>query len=162
MVPGTGKNSITAAVACAALLLVVAALPGALGEAAVADLRPFTSDGCSLFPDGTFTERSKWCECCFAHDIAYWRGGTTEERKQADQELRDCVRERTGDPALAETMYFGVRTGGHPVFPTWYRWGYGWNYGRGYQPLSESEQMQVQQQLDAYRKKHPSGYCRSD
>jgi hypothetical protein len=112
-----------------------------------------------LFPDGTVGDRAKWCQCCLQHDIAYWRGGTEAERKDADRTLRQCVLERTGDKALAETMYLGVRAGGHPAFPTWYRWAYGWTYGRGYEPLADDERKQVQSKLDAYVKKHPEGYC---
>jgi hypothetical protein len=69
------------------------------------------------------------------------------------------VQARTGDADLAETMYLGVRVGGHPAFPTWYRWGYGWPYGRGYEPLSKREKRQVEKQLAAYAKGHPQGYC---
>jgi len=124
-----------------------------------AELVPFTSDGCSLFPDGTFKDRDKWCDCCQNHDLAYWQGGSADERKQADANLHDCVMARTNDQRLAETMYLGARAGGHPGFPTWYRWGYGWPYGRGYQPLSNRERLQVQQRLAAYAKRHPAGYC---
>lgn len=122
-------------------------------------LVPFSSDGCSLFPDGTFDDRNKWCDCCQQHDLAYWQGGSADARNQADLILRDCIRQRTGNQALAETIYLGVRTGGHPALPTWYRWGYGWPYGRGYQPLSEEERWQVQEQIDVYRQQHPAGYC---
>ncbi len=137
------------------LVFVLLAAPAAAG----ADLRSFTSDGCSLFPDGTIKDRQKWCECCFQHDIAYWQGGTEEERKKADDELRNCVLERTKDKTLAETMYLGVRAGGHPVFPNWYRWAYGWPYGRGYKPLTDAEKEQVLERLDEYSRKHPAGYC---
>lgn len=124
-----------------------------------AGLVPFTSDGCSLFPDGTFKDRGQWCDCCQNHDLAYWQGGTVDERLQADASLRDCVLTTTSDQILAQTIYLGARAGGHPAFPTWYRWGYGWPYGRGYQPLSNVEREQVQQQLTAYAKRHPEGYC---
>jgi hypothetical protein len=97
-----------------------------------AELVPFTSDGCSLFPDGTFKDRDKWCDCCQNHDLAYWQGGSADERKQADATLHDCVMARTNDQRLAETMYLGARAGGHPGFPTWYRWGYGWPYEKDY------------------------------
>lgn len=127
--------------------------------AEAAGLADLSSDGCSLFPDGTISDRAKWCECCLRHDIAYWRGGTEEERKQADAALRDCVLERTGDKALAETMHLGVRAGGHPAFPNWYRWAYGWSYGRGYKPLTDEEQAQVRTKLEEYWKRHPAGYC---
>lgn len=122
-------------------------------------LVPFASDGCSLFPDGTLNNRNLWCDCCQQHDLAYWQGGSADERSQADVRLRDCVLARTGDPQLAETMYLGARGGGHPAFPTWYRWGYGWPYGRGYAPLSELERLQVRERLAAYRRGPAGGYC---
>lgn len=140
----------------------IMALFACFTPAKAADLKDFTSDGCSLFPDGTISDREKWCACCFKHDIAYWRGGTEAERRGADEELRSCVLERTGDKTLAETMYLGVRAGGHPVFPAWYRWAYGWSYGRGYQPLSAEDQELVRTKLAEYEKSNPVGYCRED
>ena len=128
-------------------------------DARASTLRPFASDGCSLFPDGTLKDRTRWCDCCLSHDMAYWQGGTAKERKEADKALRDCVLKRTDDKQLAETMYLGVRSGGAPVFPTWYRWGYGWPYGRGYTPLSDEDRLQVREQTAEYGQKHPAGYC---
>ena len=122
-------------------------------------IRNLTTDGCSLFPDGDLKDRHLWCDCCFAHDIAYWRGGTREERMSADETLKACVQEKTNDKVLDETMFLGVRGGGSAAFPTWYRWGYGWSYGREYAPVTKEEQSQVQERLDAYFVKHPSGYC---
>ena len=54
-------------------------------------LQPFSSDGCSAFPDGTLTNPKEWLQCCRQHDLAYWRGGTEEERQAADRELQECV-----------------------------------------------------------------------
>lgn len=139
----------------AALVLTCASPPPLQAD----DLAPFASDGCSLFPDGTVAEPAKWCDCCFEHDRAYWQGGTEEERLQADILLRECVRTKTGNATLAETMYLGVRTGGGPAFPTWYRWGYGWPFGRGYQPLSAAERQQANALLAEYAQRHPSGFC---
>jgi hypothetical protein len=141
----------------AKILACVFLISGCVTEAELGD---FWSDGCSLFPDGTLQDRSLWCDCCFNHDIAYWRGGTEEERKAADQTLRACVLEHIGNNTLATTMYDGVRVGGSPVFPTWYRWGYGWEYGRGYEPLTQEEQKQAAEKLDRYKQTHSSGYCR--
>ncbi len=145
-----------------AMLVIMAGLLLALlgpSVASAAGLRPFTSDGCSLFPDGTLKDRTLWCDCCLSHDMAYWQGGTTAERKKADKALRACVLERTHDKALAATMYLGVRAGGMPAFPAWYRWGYGWTYGRGYKALSADERQQAGERLAEYRKLHPGGYC---
>lgn len=103
------------------------------------ELEPFSSDGCSLFPDSSVISGDDWCSCCFEHDIAYWRGGTAAEREAADRELRACVEARTGDAALGRLMYAGVRAGGSPYFYTWYRWGYGWSYDRKYQALTPAE-----------------------
>jgi len=124
--------------------LLVSVLAGCVATPA---LREFSSDGCSLFPDGTSRDPNLWCECCYQHDIAYWRGGSQEERLLADEQLRACVKAKTGDAVLAQTMFVGVRGGGTPVFPTGYRWGYGWNYGRGYTPLNADEQAQVENAL---------------
>ena len=125
------------------------------------EIRGLKSDGCSLFPDGTVSDRAKWCECCFAHDIAYWRGGTREERKTADRKLRRCLLDRTGDKALVDLMYHGARVVGHAGFPTWYRWACGWEYGRGYRRLSGEERRSAREKLEEYLKGHPAGYCAS-
>jgi len=107
-----------------------------------AELKPFTSDGCSAFPDGTFEQNELWLKCCEAHDYAYWKGGTYREREAADLELRQCVAE-VGEEEVALLMLAGVRVGGTPFLPTSFRWGYGWPYPRFYGELSESELEQI-------------------
>lgn len=126
-----------------------AALLAVLLMAGCADrgLQPFTSDGCSLFPDKAPIGDADWCGCCLAHDRAYWRGGTEEQRRAADDELETCVRKATGGEALAKAMRAGVRVGGTPVLPTPFRWGYGWPYDRGYQPLTPEEEVVAQRQF---------------
>ena len=106
------------------------------------NIKPFTSDGCSIFPDGTFEQEELWLSCCTAHDYAYWQGGTNDERLAADERLRECVAE-VGEPLIANLMLGGVTVGGSPYFPTPFRWGYGWSYLRGYKPLTDSEKKQV-------------------
>jgi hypothetical protein len=81
----------------------------------------FTTDGCSLWPDGT------WRECCLEHDIAYWCGGSSDARRAADRQLRECVRSKAA-PANSQFMYYGVRFGGHPLWPFPWRWGYGFSW----------------------------------
>lgn len=122
-----------------------------VGCANTGELRPFTTDGCSMFPDRDTTSGKDWRCCCVAHDLAYWRGGTAEERSAADAELRVCVQAATGDVALGRTMHSGVRVGGTPYLPTSYRWGYGWGYGRFYRPLTALEQAQAAALLGEYR-----------
>jgi len=126
-------------------------------------LSAFSSDGCSLFPDSSLITKDDWCECCFQHDLAYWKGGTKEEREHADNDLKQCVFEKTQDEALAKVMYEGVRLGGSPYFYNWYRWGYGWNYldnTRGkYQALTEAEQKQAKSLIEQYLANNPKKYC---
>lgn len=126
--------------------------------AAAETLKPFKTDGCSLFPDGSFAKSDAWCECCIQHDIAYWQGGTLEQKQQADLELKKCVMRLTGNTVLAETMYQGVKYGGHPIFPNWYRWGYGWDYGRGFSALTSDEVKQVNMQLKFVDATCPKGW----
>lgn len=113
-------------------------------------LKPFSSDGCSLFPDANAITHADWCDCCFDHDVAYWKGGTETERESADQALRDCVLLKTQDKVLAKMMYEGVRIGGSPYFYNWYRWGYGWSYERKYQALTKDEAAQAHALLQAF------------
>ncbi|MCP3852067.1 MAG: hypothetical protein GY694_17785 [Gammaproteobacteria bacterium] len=110
------------------------------------ELKPFTTDGCSSFPDGTLVQRKLWLNCCTLHDVAYWKGGTYEARRQADHALAQCVA-GVGEPHIAKLMLAGVRVGGSPYYPTSYRWGYGWSYFRGYGALSDKELLDVQQQF---------------
>lgn len=102
-------------------------------------LAAFTSDGCSAFPDGTPSQNALWLACCTAHDRAYWRGGSYADRLAADQALEQCVAD-VGEPEIALLMLAGVRVGGSPLFPTPFRWGYGWRYPRFYGELSQAEQ----------------------
>lgn len=101
-------------------------------------IKPFTTDGCSAFPDGTAIQNELWLACCTAHDFAYWQGGTYQERVNADLALKTCV-EQVGEPAIATLMLAGVRVGGTPFLPTKFRWGYGWPYLRGYKAVTDEE-----------------------
>ena len=65
--------------------------------------------------DSSLINSDDWCACCVQHDMAYWKGGTESERLAADEALRDCVIETTGNHELAEAMFLGVRFGGVPT-----------------------------------------------
>ncbi|MBN2767549.1 MAG: hypothetical protein JXQ68_00445 [Campylobacterales bacterium] len=85
-----------------------------------------------------------------SHDLAYWKGGTQEERLQADEALKICV-ESIGEPEIAKIMLAGVRVGGTPYLPTSFRWGYGWSESRGYKALNIEEKQEVVEKLKVLR-----------
>jgi len=99
-------------------------------------LKPFQSDGCTHFPNGSLAEPELWLHCCTHHDLSYWAGGTAAERGAADRRLKECV-EETGHPEAASLMFVGVRMGGRS------HWGTGWTVPRGYAPLTDEERREV-------------------
>lgn len=106
-------------------------------------INPFQSDGCSVWPEGSKKNKTSWLRCCLVHDIAYWRGGTKEEKETADAALQSCV-ERHDSNFIAELMKFGVSIGGTPKYKTSFRWGFGWNYNRGFLPLNSRERSYIE------------------
>lgn len=122
------------------VLIILLLVP--LGSLA-SEIRPFESDGCSLFPNGTIQQNELWLSCCIAHDRAYWKGGRYQERVAADKELEACVA-AVGEPQTALLMLAGVRVGGTPYLPTKFRWGYGWPFPRGYRDLTDEEIEQIE------------------
>jgi hypothetical protein len=102
----------------------------------------FVSDGCSLWFDGGWGD-----PCCVVHDTKYWCGGSAKERSDADEQLRLCVAGRESS-AFARLMWLGVRFGGHPIFPTWYRWGYGRDYLPWYGDYPAREQSTQEDSCD--------------
>lgn len=125
------------------------------------EMRPFSTDGCSHFPDRSKVDESDWCECCVQHDFAYWRGGNAEARLRADKALSDCVQLASGNKGLSNLMFAGVRAGGGPYFYTSYRWGYGWAFGKGYADLTPEETAQADKLERDYRAQHPKLMCPS-
>ena len=88
--------------------------------------KPFKSDGCTLSPAFNFLH------CCEVHDRKYWRGGTREQRREADIAFRDCIR-AAGRPVLAEIYFRAVRVAASPISPVPWRWGFGWPWPKGYE-----------------------------
>lgn len=116
-------------------------------------LKPFTTDGCSLWIDGTLEQPNLWRHCCVAHDLEYWKGGSEEQRKQSDQNIQACVKAAQGS-GMANYIYTNVRWGGSPYWMSNYRWGYGWNYldglwPRGYKAPTAQEQQLIDQAMPA-------------
>ena len=124
------------------VLLMIGVIVSGCTENDSMELADFTSDGCSIFPNGTPDDQKLWLNCCKKHDYDYWKGGTETERLASDEALRQCVI-AAGEPRIAQLMLTGVRIGGSPYLPTTFRWGYGWPYLRGYKPLTPAEQAQV-------------------
>jgi hypothetical protein len=93
---------------------------------------PFTSDGCSVWPD------RDWADCCLEHDISYWCGGSAAAREEADERLRSCVSDH-GATCTARLMHVGARIGGIPWQPFPWRWAYGWPGVHGYDENDRSD-----------------------
>lgn len=98
----------------------------------------FSSDGCSMYPNGTIHEPNLWAHCCFVHDISYWMGGPKGKREIADEELKLCVAQTT-HLTHGEIVELGVRTGGAPYSIWPWRWGFGHSEIRPYSPLTQDE-----------------------
>lgn len=111
------------------------------------ELRPFTTDYCSDWPDGKTSDPKQWSECCFTHDINYWVGGTEIQRKKADEELKVCVKKTSSDSLNSFLMYIGVRFGGSPGDAS-YAWGYGWTQDRKYFDLSDEDKARAKEFLE--------------
>ena len=109
-------------------------------------LLPFTTDGCSFFPDGTLENNQQWLNCCVEHDKAYWKGGTKQEREVADKALQQCVTD-VGYPNIAKMMHIGVRVGGSSKYDTSYKWGYGWKINHHDEALNKEELAQVEEMM---------------
>lgn len=127
---------------CYRLILLIAIMIVAVGCSSYPGIRPFKTDGCSMCPDGS------WGHCCEAHDIPYWKGGTAGERWDADVAMFKCVREET-NWLWASVMFVGVRIGGFPYWPFPWRWGFGWDYAKGYGKLTPEEEAMVNEELPA-------------
>lgn len=136
---------------CCVLLLL--SLQSLQGSVVATELAQFSSDGCSLFPEGTPVQPQLWLSCCVEHDLAYWQGGSASQRQLADNVLDQCV-SRQGQPLIGSMMRQGVRLGGSAYLPTSFRWGYGWPYthylSRAYAPLSPKEKAQVRARLQQW------------
>jgi hypothetical protein len=87
--------------------------------------KPFKSDGCSMWFD-TWKGISLY-PACFLHDLKYWAGypGEDVERLVADAELMMDVARLLGSTEMAETMFHGVRIGGHEIFKRSFSWSFG-------------------------------------
>ena len=87
-------------------------------------LKPFVSDGCPrLAKMISYPREDHWQLCCVEHDKAYWKGGSLEEKQQADSAFHSCVSER-GSPDAGRLMYYSLRS--VQKSSQVQNWGYGW------------------------------------
>lgn len=131
------------------LLLIACILLGCQSDI---QLMSFANLGCSSALNPSELASDEWCGCCVEHDIAYWRGGSSMQREQADERLRDCVQRTSRNEVIADSIYKGVLDGNSKYFFTGYRWAYGWSFDRSYKPLNEKEQHIANQYLLDYFK----------
>lgn len=103
------------------------------------ELQPFVTDYCTAYAEGTSSNPNQWKHCCVEHDLYFWAGGSMQDRKLADINLRDCVAE-TGAIVQSQLIYAAVTIGGQsPIRFKTKQWGHAWPGRVRYQSLTEKE-----------------------
>ena len=120
---------------------------GLQANGAEPQLKEFSTDNCSMFPEGTFDNQTLWKKCCLEHDVMYWMGGTKIDKKIADLQLRACV-EREGEAFIGWLMENGVRFGGQPLLNAPWKWGYGWEGREAFKELTSTEKKEVMLRME--------------
>ena len=110
-------------------------------------LKPFFTDGCTLFVDGPPNKPGLWRDCCILHDMRYWYGGNQSNMNQADLNLKSCVNSVAGSK-WAELLYLGVRTGHHSPIRNKTHWSWGWLTPRALSELTVSENEYVKTEIE--------------
>ena len=102
-------------------------------------MTPFSSNGCSGFREAMFFS------CCFAHDLAFWAGGTCSDRARSDRDLRRCVLDISGEHMIADIGYLLVTLGAIPGQFVKDGWGRAWYPTKRsrYAPLTPDQQQLV-------------------
>ena len=103
-----------------------------IGSAFGYELRPFCTDGCSVVGNKTKTS----FKCCVEHDIAYWSGGTREDKYRADGRFYQCLL-RTEGQRVAEAYSAAVALYGDPY------WGLDWIDRPRFKKLTDEERCVV-------------------
>lgn len=101
-------------------------------------LKPFVTDGCTLFADGTLKRPGLWTHCCEEHDMRYWFGGDQADMDKTDIRLRSCVKDVAGK-TWADLIYTGVRAGHTSPVKNKTHWSWGWSTERANTPLTAKE-----------------------
>ena len=109
-------------------------------------LKPFYTDGCTLFVDGPIDRPNLWRHCCVAHDLRYWFGGSNHDLDKTDLKLKSCV-EKVAGPVWAEVIYQGVRLGHKSPIKNKTHWSWGWMIERENKGLNPIESLYVIEEL---------------
>lgn len=103
------------------------------------NLKPFVTDFCTGYPEGTVLHPQLWRHCCVEHDLYLWAGGSPKDRVQVDKGLLSCV-QKTGATINGSLIYWGVRLGNlSPIKFEDKKWGNGWIKPRGTEALTYDE-----------------------
>lgn len=112
-----------------------------------ANLRPFETDYCTNYPEGTKKKPDLWKHCCLMHDMFFWSGGTLKDRSNADLDLRSCI-EATGAIKQSRIMYAAVRMGSYsPLKYPKKKWGNGWDNRTENASLTKEEIKYIEAEL---------------
>lgn len=124
------------------LLMAVPLCPSSSYSESPRVLQSFVSDGCSV-PNSL--NHANWESCCVAHDYAYWKGGTKEEKRQADVKFHRCLKERNATDIEMETWFTAVYELGDS------RWGSGWTPRKlsTFEALTQVEKNLIQKKVKA-------------
>lgn len=109
-------------------------------------LKPFETDGCTMFVDGTPKNPGLWRNCCVEHDLRYWFGGSKADMDATDVRLKSCV-EKVAGATWANIIYSGVRAGHHSPVKNKTQWNWGWVEKREYKPLTLPEVAVIKSEL---------------
>jgi hypothetical protein len=105
-------------------------------------LKPFETDGCTMFVEGTKEKPNLWKHCCVEHDLRYWFGGSESDMDTADLRLKSCVQKVAGDN-WAALIYNGVRVGHYSPIKNKYYWSWAWSVKREKVALNSEETQYV-------------------
>ena len=109
--------------------------------------RPFITDGCTGWLDGT--RKYDWSHCCHKHDLQMWAGGSKSDRKKADRELRSCIK-KNSNGFHAFVMGAGVFIGSlSPIKIQSKKWGNAWGKNAGYFELTNEQIIDLENSLFA-------------